>query len=172
MKRNKNKTKRNPVAAVCSTLGTVFLIVLVAVLAPAVIPRAFGFQVYEVISGSMAPDIPTGSLVYVQRAEPEQIQEGDVIAFDGGGGALITHRVVENRTLMGEFVTKGDANDRQDPNPAPYDQLKGKVVGSIPWLGWIAGLLSRATGKWIAAGMIAGAVLLHVAAAILESQRK
>ena len=85
MKRNKNQTKRNPVAAVCSTLGTVFLIVLVAVLAPAaVIPCAFGFQVYEVISGSMLRTSLPAGLVYVQRAEPEQIQEGDVIAFDGG----------------------------------------------------------------------------------------
>lgn len=156
-------------AAVCSTLGTVLLIALVAVLVPAVVPRAFGFQVYEVISGSMAPDIPTGSLVYVRRAEPEQIQEGDVIVFDGGDGALITHRVVENRTLMGEFVTKGDANEKEDPNPIAYDQLKGKVAGSIPWLGWIAGLLSRIRGKLIAAGMIAGAVLLHAAAVILKS---
>ena len=130
-------------AAFCSALGTVLLILVVVAAAPAAVPRAFGLQVYEVISGSMAPEIPTGSLVYVRKAKAEQIQAEDVIAYDGGGGALITHRVVENRTLMGEFVTKGDANEKEDPNPVSYDQLRGQVVYSIPYLGWIAGLISE-----------------------------
>ena len=154
-------------AAFCSALGTVLLILVVVAAAPAAVHRAFGLQVYEVISGSMAPEIPTGSLVYVRKAKAEQIQAEDVIAYDGGGGALITHRVVENRTLMGEFVTKGDANEKEDPNPVSYDQLRGQVVYSIPYLGWIAGLLSETTGKLAAAGMIAAAVLLHVAAGIM-----
>ena len=165
--KNKEKRKTHPVAAFCSALGTVLLILVVVAAAPAAVPRAFGLQVDEVISGSMAPEIPTGSLVYVRKAKAEQIQAEDVIAYDGGGGALITHRVVENRTLMGEFVTKGDANEKEDPNPVSYDQLRGQVVYSIPYLGWIAGLLSETTGKLAAAGMIAAAVLLHVAAGIM-----
>ena len=165
--KNKEKRKTHPVAAFCSALGTVLLILVVVAAAPAAVPRAFGLQVYEVISGSMAPEIPTGSLVYVRKAKAEQIQAEDVIAYDGGGGALLTHRVVENRTLMGEFVTKGDANEKEDPNPVSYDQLRGQVVYSIPYLGWIAGLLSETTGKLAAAGMIAAAVLLHVAAGMM-----
>ena len=64
-------------------------------------------------------------------------------------------------------MTKGDANEKEDPNPVSYDQLRGQVVYSIPYLGWIAGLLSETTGKLAAAGMIAAAVLLHVAAGIM-----
>ena len=69
--------------------------------------------------------------------------------------------------IRDRFVTKGDANEKEDPNPVSYDQLRGQVVYSIPYLGWIAGLLSETTGKLAAAGMIAAAVLLHVAAGIM-----
>lgn len=167
--KDRKKKRVHPVAAFCGTLGTVLLVLIVLAAAPAVLPRVFGVQVYEVISGSMEPAIPTGSLVYVTRADAEDVKKGEVIAYDSGG-SLITHRVVENRKLMGEFVTKGDANEKKDPNPVSYDQLKGKVIFSIPVLGEIAGILSEMEGKMIAAAMIVLAVILHVAAAIAEKR--
>ena len=81
----RNRQKKSPVAAVCSVLGTLLLIIIVAAYLPITIPRAFGYEIYTVISGSMEPAIPTGSLVYVKYIQPEEIQTEDVIAFYASG---------------------------------------------------------------------------------------
>ena len=92
------KERKSPVAVLCSALGTVLLILLVALCLPLTLPRVLGYDIYTVISGSMEPSIPTGSLVYIEGAQPEDIEAGDVIAFYGANdsAAVITHRVVEH----------------------------------------------------------------------------
>ena len=97
---------------------------------PITATRLFGYDAYSVVSGSMEPAIPTGSLVYVQETAPEDMKEDDVIAFYGAkdSNAIITHRVVENKVVMGEFITKGDANKTEDMNAVPYSNFIGKVV--------------------------------------------
>ena len=114
----RNRQKKSPVAAVCSVLGTLLLIIIVTVYLPITVPRAFGYEIYTVISGSMEPAIPTGSLVYVKYIQPEEIQTEDVIAFYGtdADGSIVTHRVVSNSAAMGNFITKGDANSDNDMN--------------------------------------------------------
>lgn len=84
------------------------LILLIVICLPLTVPKAFHYHVYTVISGSMEPAIPTGSLVYIKEMEPKDVQVDDVIAFYGtkDAASIITHRVVENRVLMGEFITK------------------------------------------------------------------
>ena len=117
----RTKKKKSPVAAFCSALGTVLLTVLILACIPLTLPKAFGFQIYTVISGSMEPEIPTGSLVYVRHEEPDTIVKDDVIAFysNNADGSIITHRVVSNSPAMGQFITKGDANEEKDMNPIP-----------------------------------------------------
>ena len=82
----------------------------------------------------MEPALPVGSLVYVERVEPSTVAAGDVIAFESAG-SVITHRVVENRTAEGEFVTKGDANELEDFTNTQYRDLIGRVKYHIPVLG-------------------------------------
>ena len=167
---DKKKTKKRPVAAVCSSLGTVLLIMLVAACLPLTVPRVFGYQLYTVVSGSMEPAIPVGSLLYIQSAQPENMVPDDVIAFYGGrdSTAVITHRVVENREFMGEFITKGDANEKEDMEPVSYDNFIGKVRLAIPAAGKAAQVFSDTPGKIAAAGLIVLAVFLHGAAWKLE----
>ena len=75
----RNRQKKSPVAAVCSVLGTLLLIIIVAAYLPITIPRAFGYEIYTVISGSMEPAIPTGSptvrlwVILSRRAMPTVI---------------------------------------------------------------------------------------------------
>jgi len=169
---DKKKAKKRPVAAVCSSLGTVLLIVLVAVCLPLTVPRVFGYQLYTVVSGSMEPAIPVGSLLYIQRASPENIKQDDVIAFYAGhdSTAVITHRVVENREFMGEFITKGDANKKEDMEPVSYDNFIGKVRLTVPAAGKAAQAFSDTSGKIAAASVIVLAVILHGAAWKLEGR--
>ncbi len=50
-------------------------------LGSAVVPRVLGVQPYAIVSGSMEPAYPTGSLVYAQPVAGEDLQVGDVAAF-------------------------------------------------------------------------------------------
>lgn len=171
---NRKKKKKSPVAALCSTLGTVLLTVLILICIPLTVPKAFGFHIYTVISGSMEPSIPTGSLVYVRYQQPGTIVKDDVIAFysDSADGSIITHRVVSNSPAMGQFITKGDANAEKDMNPIPYNNYIGKVTLSVPVVGGIAQTATGTVGKIAAASIIGLAVILEITAALLDKSNE
>jgi signal peptidase len=104
-------------------------------------PRIAGYHMYIVLSGSMAPAFDAGSMVFVKPVEPEKIKEGDIITYRGLGDSsfLTTHRVME---IIGsgkdlEFVTKGDANDVNDPYPVPGENLVGRVALAVPYMGYL-----------------------------------
>ena len=165
--------KKSPVAVVCSLLGTLLLLVLIVICIPLTVPKAMGYQLYTVISGSMEPEIPVGSLVYIKGMEPKDVQVKDVIAYYGGqdSNAIITHRVMENRVIMGEFITKGDANQTEDMNPIEYEYFIGRVELTIPEAGVLAQLFTSMDGKIAAACMIGLAFVLHIIATIFENRR-
>ena len=75
------KRKHNPAALLCNAAGTVILIILILACLPLTLPRLAGYSLYSVISGSMEPEIPVGSLVLIHDADPVYVEEGDVIAF-------------------------------------------------------------------------------------------
>lgn len=149
----------------------VLALVLVAAIMLA-IPRALGYQTFGVISGSMEPAIPTGSLVYVTYVDPATVDDGDVIAFERGA-SVVTHRVVENRTDEREYVTKGDANDVEDIQPIPYEALIGRVVLYVPVIGRILMTFSTLEGKIAALCVAFGGLLLSTASdRALSAMRK
>lgn len=165
---SRKKTKKNPVAAFCSITATVLLAALLLFCLPLTLPRAFGYHIYSVVSGSMEPEIPAGSMVYIKEAAPEDMNKDDVIAFYGAGdsGAIITHRVVENRVVMGEFITKGDANQTEDMNPVPYDNFIGKVTLSVPKAGQAAQIFTSVKGKAAAVVLILLALVLEIVGSV------
>lgn len=162
--------KKNPVATMCSVLGTLLLIVLILGCLPLTVPKVFGYSIYTVISGSMEPAIPVGSLVYVKYQEPESIQKKDVIAFYGAkdSSSIVTHRVVTNKKLSGEFITKGDANQTNDMNPVNYTNYMGKVVLTIPVIGGIAQSFTTGNGKIALFCLIGFIVLLEILGSLLH----
>ncbi len=90
-------------------------------------PMILRYHPVVVLSGSMEPTYPVGSVIYYKAAAFDEIQEGDSITFyTGSGDAMITHRVVEKREVSEEFVTQGDANQSVDPNPVEYRRVAGK----------------------------------------------
>ncbi len=148
-----NKTKTTKI---CNITGGLLLILVILLCIPLTIPRLFGCEIYHVISGSMEPAIPTGSVVYVKEIEASDLQKDDVIAYYSSdeNGAIITHRIVQNRVVSGEFITKGDANEKEDLTPVTYDRLIGKVVLSIPFLGRVLTMISGTSGKIFVACLI------------------
>ena len=65
-------------ANILSTLAVILALTLVLLL---VAPRVFGVHVFTVLSGSMEPAYPVGSMIYVKSVDPFQLKAGDVISF-------------------------------------------------------------------------------------------
>lgn len=96
-----------------------------------------------VMSGSMEPTYHTGSVVLVDRDNTSDIKIGDAIAFVNGG-TYIAHRII-SKSEEG-YITKGDANESEDPWVVPVADVKGKVVFSIPIIGYIIKLSTSTSG--------------------------
>ena len=159
--------KKGFLPAFCSILSVLLLLVVVGICIPMTVPRLFGYEVYTVVSGSMEPAIPVGSAIYLKSAVPEEIKAGEVIAFYRGR-AVVTHRVTENHTVSGEFITKGDANAEHDLEPVPYSALLGRMEVSVPVLGSVMAVCSGSMGKAYLAGGVAAALLLHMLGGMLR----
>lgn len=158
--------KRRPhcaAAVVCRILGTVILLAVLAVCLPLSVPKLLGYQVYDVVSGSMDPAIPVHSVVLVQPAAPEELQPGEIVAYRSGSSVVI-HRLVENHIVEGELVTKGDANAEPDPLKVEYAGVLGTVTAHIPFIGIYAGALNTLPGKLYAFGFIVAAAMLYLLA--------
>ena len=99
------------------------------------------WRLYIVQSGSMEPSVGVGDLIAVT---PKSVyQKGDVIAFNQPDGRRVTHRIVAiNQTTDASsdqfsYVTKGDANQANDPDPVTPAQIEGYVDMVFPHLGYV-----------------------------------
>ncbi|MFH1183280.1 MAG: signal peptidase I [Candidatus Moraniibacteriota bacterium] len=105
-------------------------------------PRLFGgqagnYKVFTVMSGSMAPAIHAGSLVFVKPLSDYEV--GDVITRRTKDPKItITHRIVSKEEIDSQiaFETKGDANDSPDGEKFTKEGIVGKVFIAIPLLGY------------------------------------
>ncbi len=99
-------------------------------------------QLLIVLSGSMHPVMRVGDMVVVESKLPDEINAGDVIAYNDPGGTpnvMITHRVLSITEGEEErlFQTKGDANEEQDAYQVPASKLVGEMVFVIPFAGYL-----------------------------------
>lgn len=97
-------------------------------------------QLLRVMSGSMEPAIKVGSLVLVRKVPISWISSGDVINFRKEDGNTVIHRVLDIKEQDGKFVfiTKGDINNSPDVDPVKEDAVLGKVILTVPYLGYIS----------------------------------
>ena len=122
--------------------GLLAVIVGVGVLA-IVVPAVTGSTALTVLSSSMEPNLPPGTMVVIRPADPADIKPGMVVTYQIASGepAVVTHRVTQSLlTVDGErlFITQGDANPSADPNPVREVQIRGTVWYAIPVVGWAA----------------------------------
>ena len=153
MKKALNTLKKvwNFISTIVVVLVVIFAVLLIGV-------RLFGVQVYSVISGSMEPEYPVGSLIYVKDINPSEIEVNDVITYVLPSETPSTHRVVRIDEENQLFYTKGDANETEDGAPVHFKNLIGTPVFKIPYLGYVAYYIQHPPGMYIA--IAAGAVLL------------
>ena len=148
---------------ISKTLGSLVIIGVIILLIPLSLPRLFGFETYNVISGSMEPEIPVGSLVLVKYKDPAQIKEGEIVTYYSSG-IPVTHRVTYNNSFEGYVTTKGDANEGEDLADVNYNELIGVVEYHYPLLGMLGEYLSSFSGKLLVVELITCAFLLHIVA--------
>lgn len=155
-----------------SAIGTILLVVAIIACLGLSVPRFAGIEQYVVISGSMEPAIPVGSMVYSAQTDPSTLEAGDIIVFysNEAGSTPVTHRVVENHVADGEIITKGDANAQNDMSPVVYANVLGKLVLHVPMLGYIAAPLGTMTGKIAMGCVILAAYLLTVVGSKLSGK--
>ena len=155
-----------------SAIGTILLVVSIIACLGLSVPRFAGIEQYVVISGSMEPAIPVGSMVYSAQTDPSTLEAGDIIVFysNEAGSTPVTHRVVENHVADGEIITKGDANEQNDMSPVVYANVLGKLVLHVPMLGYIAAPLGTITGNIAMGCVILAAYLLTVVGSKLSGK--
>lgn len=155
------------------TLGSSIMLVAVITVLSLALPKAAGLSAYVVVSGSMEPEYPVNCVVYAEKTEPSKLAPGDVIIFNNPsrGTVPITHRVVANDTAQGSLITKGDANKAIDAEAVSYDNVIGKVIAHIPYLGYTVSAFSSFAGRIATIFMLMGAWLLLEAGRQIRRQK-
>lgn len=152
--------------AVAWTLAGIFALIIVLTV---VVPRIIGAEPFTVISGSMEPTIPTGSIVVSKHVEAGEVAFGDVVTYQlkSGEPLTVTHRVVAVDVVEGKtrYRTQGDANNTEDPLPVRPEQIRGVVAYHIPLAGYLGQLVPMGNRQTIAT--IVGICLIGYAVVML-----
>ena len=144
-----------------STLLTCAVVALAILLAGV---KLLGVEIYTVLSPSMEPDYPTGSLIYVKDVDPAELKVNEVITYRLTDSMTATHRIIElvpdekNPSVI-RFRTKGDNNDDPDGALVELDQVIGKPVFCIPLLGYLALYIQTRSGT-VVAGCVGAAIII------------
>ena len=158
------------VKKVCGLLNAIVILSLALIAILLLVPTVLGYKSMAVISGSMEPDIPVGSVVIVRNVMQETLKKGDVITYQIGEGTMVTHRIDHINKDKEEIITKGDANDTADANPVKYDSVVGKMAACIPLLGYISIYIKTPLGIAAVCGVVIVLILLNFLPSIEENE--
>lgn len=160
------------VKKICNVLSTVVLIVLAVGAAVILVPMLLGYKELAVLSGSMEPSIPVGSLVYVKPVQASELQPNDVCTYRlKDGSTFVTHRVIRMDTQAKTIVTKGDANETDD-GEVMFDQVYGKAEFHLPLVGHLIVNIKTPVGIMAVCGVLAVVILLNFIPAIIDAGEK
>ena len=139
--------------------------------------RIIGLQPFVVLSGSMEPTYPVGSLIYVKSVDYKQLQVGDAITYMISQDTVVTHRIIE--VLADEedpdtvrYFTQGDANSAPDGTSVHYKNIIGKPVFSIPYLGYVSNYIQNPPGMYVAIAVGAVLILLVFLPDVFADEKK
>jgi signal peptidase len=124
------------------------VISIALLLVVSIFPITGNFKVLVVQSGSMEPVIHTGSVVIVKPASDYKI--GDIITFGPNTKtkAPTTHRIADIKVQNGIpiYITKGDANNAPDTKEIRQSEIIGKVLFSVPYVGYAVAAAKQPLG--------------------------
>ncbi|MGN0168750.1 MAG: signal peptidase I [Acetatifactor sp.] len=157
---------------ICNILSTLLLIIMALLAMALLVPNLIGMKSMAVLSGSMEPEIPVGSVVCVREVKPESLEVGDVISYRLSGDTMVTHRIESIDRENQQIVTKGDANETADLSPVGYDRIVGKVLFHLPLLGYISIYCRTKIGIATACGILLVLILLNLLPDVLSGKKE
>lgn len=89
--------------------------------------QPFGINILQVSSNSMLPKLKKGDFIIIKKQKEYNI--GDIITYsisEGNNVYYVTHRIIKK--YENEYVTKGDANNKEDNYKVYENVIKGKVI--------------------------------------------
>lgn len=154
------------------SIGLFSFVLLIGVLAIGV-PWATGSTPMTVLTSSMVPTYPPGTLIIVKPIDAADIRIGMPVTYqlESGKDVFVTHRVVAIKSVSNgtrEFVMRGDANSADDQAPVKAVQVRGEVWYSIPYLGWVNNAVNGENRVWVIP-VIAGGLFLYAGYALASS---
>jgi signal peptidase len=128
------------------------------------LPRILNLQAVVVLTGSMEPALPVGSIAFIEKTGAADVTAGDILTFyrpDVEHRVLVTHRVVEVSSGPGGllFKTRGDANSEPDDWLVPQSLVVGPVSTVIPYMGHVTDV-ARGRNGFLALMAIPGALII------------
>ena len=144
---NKRKNKTKTIKKIVEIIAIILIYNIILIIVSSINGKNFnilGYKAYIVTTDSMQPSINAGDIVIVKNGKKDKIGQGDVITFNQND-EVITHRVIKNITEENnvEYITKGDNNNTEDTFKVKYDDVIGKMVITIPYLGKIISILDN-----------------------------
>lgn len=159
----------------------VILFVSAVLIVAVLLPRLAGATPYVVLTGSMQPQMPPGTLVVVKPVDADEITTGTVLTYqlESGKPTVVTHRVtsvgVDGKGEL-RFGTKGDANKDPDARQVMPAQIKGERWYYVPYLGHVTSVITgeqRQIGlAVVVVGLLGYAGAMFVSAARDRRRRK
>ena len=99
----------------------------------------FPIKPVAIATGSMEKELYVGDVAIIKKCKANDIEEGDIIEYQMDGYTVI-HRVTKKTQKNGRFtfITKGDSNDNEDLQPVTQEQIIGKVIFKVRYIGYPA----------------------------------
>lgn len=157
---------------VISIISNIIFYIILAIAAVGIILRLSGFGLYSVVTPSMTPAYPVGSLIITSPVEFDALKEGDVITFALSGNTIVTHRVYSVDESKKTLITKGDANDTPDRFELSGKDIIGKVVFSVPYIGFLSILLTTSRGIILLVGIAVAMLCIFAAYKLFLKSRE
>lgn len=102
-----------------------------------------GWRAFAVMSSSMEPACPAGSLVISKPVPFRLLKKGDIVTFCKEGGVTVTHRIVQVDQNKRYIETKGDGNQIQDTGKTFETDIIGRIETVIPRAGYLSLAIKR-----------------------------
>lgn len=159
-------TRRRRIVSALTTVAMLLAFTLAGIM---VLPTLLGYERYVIITGSMVPTLPVGSVVYDEVVPVEDLEVGDIITFvpppEFGITDPVTHRIVkiDEGGDQRVFRTQGDNNDDMDPWKMVLSSAEQpRVVHHIPYVGYVYMALQVGWVQLLVIGLPALALVVYI----------
>ncbi|MHC5795622.1 signal peptidase I [Lacisediminihabitans sp. FW035] len=160
--------------------GAILVLVLALAALVVVIPKVAGGIPLTVLTSSMIPKFPPGTLIVDVPVKTDELRIGDVATYQivSGKPGVITHRIIAIHNASDgtrTFQFKGDNNSQPDAGEILAEQVQGRVWYSLPYIGYVNNAVNGENRVWIVpviAGLLFAYAAYTVASAIVSSRRQ